>query len=105
MLSGVFLQTPQYFKNTVAKWQHHWGAWSTIPSDKCKKYLIGAPACCGMSASCQTLVQVSATFEKNGQALPHTVSGKWDHSLDAHMPDGTKQHIWTIHSPPPDPTR
>lgn len=51
------------------------------------------------------MVQVSATFEKNGQALPHTVTGKWDHSLDAHLPDGTTQRIWVPHPPPSDPTR
>lgn len=44
-------------------------------------------------------------FERNGQALPETMSGKWDHSLDAHMSDGTTQRIWQPHPPPADPTR
>ncbi|DBA86398.1 TPA: hypothetical protein ACH3X2_005620 [Trebouxia sp. C0005] len=49
--------------------------------------------------------QIVGAFEKDGQKLPHTLTGKWDTALEATMPDGTKQRIWTIHPPPAETTR
>ena len=45
-------------------------------------------------------------MEKNGhaQSLPK-IDGKWDESLTASMPDGSKQLIWKVNPPAADPTR
>ncbi|KAL3144723.1 hypothetical protein ABBQ38_001846 [Trebouxia sp. C0009 RCD-2024] len=44
--------------------------------------------------------QVVGTFEKDGQKLPHTLTGKWDTALEAQMADGTKETIWRVHPLP-----
>ena len=45
-------------------------------------------------------VQILGAFEKDGQKLPHSLTGKWDTALEAAMPDGTKQTIWRAHPLP-----
>ena len=50
-------------------------------------------------------LQIVGAFERDGQKLPHTLTGKWDTSLEASMPDGTKQTIWHVHPLPADSSR
>ena len=52
------------------------------------------------------LLQVEGAIEKNGQvqSLPR-VEGKWDESLTAFLPDGSKDVIWKVNPPAADPTR
>ncbi len=56
-------------------------------------------------SDCALGLQIVGAFEKDGQKLPHTLTGKWDTALEATMPDGTKQRIWTIHPMPAETTR
>ena len=48
----------------------------------------------------QAMLQVVGAFEQDGQKLPHTLTGKWDTALEAHMADGTRQTIWKVHPLP-----
>ena len=51
-------------------------------------------------------LQVKGTFEKNGHALDHpTISGKWDETLTATMPDGSQKVLWQINPPAKQQTR
>ena len=56
-------------------------------------------------SDCAFGLQIVGAFEKDGQKLPHSLTGKWDTALEATMPDGTKQRIWTIHPMPAETTR
>ncbi len=56
-------------------------------------------------SDCPCAIQIVGAFEKDGQKLPHTLTGKWDTALEATMPDGSKQRIWTIHPMPAETTR
>ena len=60
---------------------------------------------CAWLSDCALGLQIVGAFEKDGQKLPHNLTGKWDTSLEATMPDGTKQRIWTIHPMPAETTR
>ena len=48
----------------------------------------------------RAIMQVVGAFEKDGQKLPQTLTGKWDTALEALMADGTKQTIWKVHPLP-----
>jgi len=58
-----------------------------------------------MLAECVIALQIVGAFEKDGQKLPHTLTGKWDTALEASMPDGSKQKIWQAHPPPAESSR
>ena len=53
----------------------------------------------------RAIMQVVGAFEKDGQKLPQTLTGKWDTALEALMADGTKQTIWKVHPLPKVPSR
>lgn len=65
--------------------------------------------CTSVSCPCYpdyfSCLQIVGAFERDGQKLPHTLTGKWDTSLEASMPDGTKQTIWHVHPLPADSSR
>ena len=48
----------------------------------------------------RAMMQVVGAFEKDGQKLPQTLTGKWDTALEALMADGSKQTIWKVHPLP-----
>lgn len=51
-------------------------------------------------------LQIEGAVEKNGNVLDlPKIEGKWDESLTATMPDGSKQLIWKTNPPATDPTR
>lgn len=52
------------------------------------------------------LAQVEGTLEKNHEVLDFPrIEGKWDESLTATMPDGSRRVIWKTSPPAADPTR
>ena len=50
-------------------------------------------------------VQIVGVFEKDGQKLPHSLTGKWDTALEVEQPGGQKERIWEVHPRPADTSR
>lgn len=50
-------------------------------------------------------MQIVGVFEKDGQKLPHSLTGKWDTALEVDSPDGGKQKIWEVNPRPTDNSR
>ena len=51
------------------------------------------------------LLQIVGVFEKDGQKLPHTLTGKWDTALEVESPGGGKEKIWEVNPRPADNSR